>query len=292
MPPYDIYVPEDLQDALRYMDDNGETTSIIARGTDLLPRLRRRLISASDLLDISGLEKEMRYIREVDGTIQLGALTTVSDLEGSPLLGRELELIRDAAVKFGAPQIRNVATVGGNLCSATSSEDLIPVFLALDAKVRLSSVKKERVLPLRDFILGKRTIFRKSGEILTEVELPPLPPNSSSAYEKIGRRNSLIIALVNMAAVISMEEDMETVRQARIALNRVAGRVPQRAPSTEASLAGKRLTQDALSNAQAALASELSLTDDFRASGAYRLEIAKIYLGRLLDRCASRLGGG
>ncbi len=137
MPGYDIYVPTDLHDALSYLGDYGETTSVIARGTDLLPRLRRRRASAVNLLDISGLEKELRYMRKEDGSIHIGALTTVSDLLESPLIGRDLELIRDAARKFGDPQIRNVATVGGNICSATSSEDLIPVFLALDARVKL-----------------------------------------------------------------------------------------------------------------------------------------------------------
>ncbi len=291
MKAYDIYVPTDLADALGYLEDYGETTYILAKGTDLLPRLRRRQFSAVNLLDISGLERDLRYIRSEDGLLKFGALTTVSDLLESPLLGKELELVREAARKFGDPQIRNVATLGGNLCSATSSEDLIPVFLALDARVRLSGAKKERTIPLKDFIMGKRTTFRKSSEVLSEVEVPSLKPNSASAYEKMGRRNILIIALVNMAVVMTMEGDRETLKEARVALNRVAGRIPQRASSTESLLAGKRLTSETIALAQEALSSELSLTDDFRASGAYRLEVAKVYLKRLLELCAFRVRG-
>lgn len=289
MPGYDIYVPTDLRDALSYLDDLGEATSIIARGTDLLPRLRRRRASVATLLDISGLGGDLRYIRSQDGSLHIGALSTVSDLMESPLIGREMELVREAGRKFGDPQIRNVATVGGNICSATSSEDLIPVFLALDARVKLLSLKGERTLPLKDFIKGKRTIFKKSGEILSGVELSPLPPNSGSAYEKLGRRNILVIALVNEAVVLTMEADRETMRAARVALNRVAGRVPQRAVAAEEYLAGRKLGADTIAAAQAVLSSELNLKNDFRASGEYRSEIAKVYLKRLLELSAFRI---
>jgi CO/xanthine dehydrogenase FAD-binding subunit len=291
LPGYDIYVPTDLHDALGYLGDYGETTSIIARGTDLLPRLRRRQASSANLLDISGLSTELRYLRKEDGSFHIGALTTVSDLLESPVLGREFELIRDAARKFGDPQIRNVATVGGNICSASSSEDLIPVFLALDARVKLSSLKGERGLPLKDFILGKRTVFRKSGELLSEIEVGSLPPESASAYDKMGRRNILIIALVNEAVVLTAEGDRETIREAHVALNRLAGRVPQRAKATEEFLGGKKLTGETVASAQDVLASELALKTDFRASGEYRADIAKVYLKRLLELCAFRIRG-
>jgi CO/xanthine dehydrogenase FAD-binding subunit len=284
-------VPTDLRDALSYLADYGETTAVIARGTDLLPRLRRHQASAVNLLDISGLDGDLRYVRRDDGSYHIGALTRVSDLMDSPLLGREFELIREAGRKFGDPQIRNMATVGGNICSASSSEDLIPVFLALDARVKLSGAKGVRSLPLKDFVMGKRTLFRKSGEILSELELDALPPNSASAYEKIGRRNILIIALVNEAVVITAEEDRETVRGAKIALNRLAGRVPERAHSTEEHLAGKKLSSETLASAQDILASELVLKTDFRASGEYRTAIAKVFLKRLLELCAFRMRG-
>ena len=292
MPAYDLYIPTDLPDALSYLDDYGETTSVIARGTDLLPRIRRRQFPAVNLLDISGLEKELRYIRNEDGFFRVGALTRVADLLETPLLGKELELIREAGRKFGDPQIRNMATVGGNVCSASSSEDLIPVFLALDARVKLSSAKGDRSIHMKDFILGKRTVSRKNGEILSQVEFRSLPPNTGSGFEKMGRRNILIIALVNEALVLTMEDDRETIREARLALNRVAGRLPARASATEESLAGKRLTPETISAAQGTLARELALKTDFRASGDYRLEIAKVYLKRLLELCAFRIRGG
>jgi carbon-monoxide dehydrogenase medium subunit len=140
--------------------------------------------------------------------------------------------------------------------------------------------------------MGKRTVFRKSAELLSEVEIRPLPPLSASAYEKIGRRNILIIALVNMAVVLSMEADGETIREARVALNRVSGRIPQRAKATEEFLVGRKVMIENTAQAQAALSSELSLKTDFRASGEYRDEIAKVFLKRLLELCAVRSKGG
>jgi carbon-monoxide dehydrogenase medium subunit len=165
------------------------------------------------------------------------------------------------------------------------------VFLALDARVKLLGVRAERTLPLKDFLMGKRTVFRKSGEVLSEIELRSLPPDSASAYEKMGRRNILIIALVNEAVVLTTEGDRETVRDARIALNRLAGRIPQRATATEGFLAGKKLSAETLASAQDRLSSELLLKTDFRASGEYRTDIAKVYLKRLLELCAARIRG-
>ncbi len=292
MPSFDLYVPTDLRDALSYLGEYGESTPIIARGTDLLPRLRRRQMSPTVLLDISGLEKDLRYVRRADGTFHIGALTTVTDLLESAEFGRDLELIREAARKFGAPQIRNTATIGGNVCSASSSEDFIPVLLALDARVKLLSLKGERSLPIGDLLLGKRTLFKKSGELLSEIEIRPPPPLSASAFDKLGRRSILIIALVNMAVMLTMETDRETIREARVALNRVSGRIPQRAAETEKFLAGKKLTLDATTQAQAVLSSELILRTDFRASGEYRAEIAKAFLKRLLEVCVLRARGG
>jgi CO/xanthine dehydrogenase FAD-binding subunit len=223
--------------------------------------------------------------------IHVGALTTVTDLAGSPLLGERLSMVREAADKFGAPQIRNVATVGGNICSASSSEDLIPVFLALDAKVKLVSARGERSLPLNEFIIGKRATVMKPSEILSEVYFESPEGHSWTGFEKLGRRNILIISLVSEAFALSLEDDLRTVRFARLALNRVAGRVPALAVKTQAFLTGRRLSDETVAGAQRTLVSELNLKSDYRSSAAYRVEVAQVYLKRLIQRCAAQIGG-
>ena len=119
MPSLELYSPTDLADALRFIEEGGKGVAVIASGTDLLPRMRRRQASPSVLLDISSFTEDLRYIRQTDGMVHLGALTTVTDLLESPFFHANLSIIREAAELFGAPQVRNVATVGGNICSAT-----------------------------------------------------------------------------------------------------------------------------------------------------------------------------
>jgi CO/xanthine dehydrogenase FAD-binding subunit len=273
------------------MESRGKGAAVLAGGTDLLPRIRRRQIAPIALLNIASLQDELRYIRKDDGVVHVGALTTVSDLLESEILRGRLSVVHDAAAMFGAPQIRNVATVGGNICSATSSEDLIPVFLALDAKVKLKSTVAERSLPLKDFVTGKRATVMKPSEILSEVYFGALDENSWSAFEKLGRRSTLIISLVNESLVLGLEDDLETAGLVRLAMNRVTGRIPARAERTERFLTGRKLSNQTTTDAQRILAAELNLKSDFRASAAYRVEVAQVYLKRLIQRCVAGISG-
>jgi len=287
----DFYTPTDLNDALRFLEQDGRNSAVIASGTDLLPRMRRRQISPSILVDISSFTQDLRYIRQSEGTIRLGALTTITDLLESPMFYGKLSMVREAAGLFGAPQVRNVATVGGNICSAASSEDLIPVFMALGAKLKLASAGGERTVPLNEFVVGKRQTAMKQSEILVEVCFSPPEGHSWTAYEKLGRRNMLILAMVNEALSLTLEDDLQTIHSAQIALNRVSGKIPALAVKTINFLEGKRITDQTIVQAQKVLASELSLTSDFRGSGEYRTEVAQVYLRRLVERCAQQIGG-
>jgi CO/xanthine dehydrogenase FAD-binding subunit len=287
----ELFSPTDLGDAVRFLENAEGNVTVVASGTDLIPRMRKRQISPSVLLDISSFQDDLRYIRQSDGVVRLGALTTLTDVLESPIFSSKLSILREAAALFGAPQVRNVATVGGNICSATSSEDLIPVFMALGAKLKLISTEGDRVIPLKEFIVGKRATAMKPSEILAEVHFESPAERSWTGFEKLGRRNMLIISLVNEALCLSMEEDLLTIRSARVALNRVAGRVPALAEKTEEFLTGRKLSEQTIAQAQKVLATELVLTSDFRGSGSYRTEVAKVYLKRLLERCHGKIRG-
>jgi CO/xanthine dehydrogenase FAD-binding subunit len=287
----ELYAPTDLDDALRFIEQGDKDVAVIASGTDLIPRIRRKKASPSILLDISSFTEDLRYIRQSDRTVRIGALTTITDLLESTMFDGKLSIIREAGTLFGAPQVRNVATVGGNICSAASSEDFIPVFMALDAKLKLVSAKGGRTVPLKGFIVGKRETALKRSEILAEISFEPPDGHSWTGYEKLGRRNMLILAMVNEALSLTLEDDLHTIRSARVALNRVSGRVPALAVKTNEFLAGRKMSDDTVKEAQKVLASELSLSSDFRGSGAYRTEIAQVYLKRLLERCSREIGG-
>ncbi len=285
-----MYVPEGLQDLLQYLDTHQTGTHLIANGSDLINRIQRRQLDPKVLVDLSGLS-EFNYVRKEGGMIRIGALTTISDLIASPAIDSRHEVFREVAAKFGGPSITNVATVGGNICAASSSEDLLPVLLVLDAQVRLRSKHGERIMRLEDFLRGKRVTALRPNEILIETMFQGIDVNSACAFEKLGMRNSLIIAFVNSAAYLSLDKATRRVNEIRVAFNRVAGKVPERAKRTEEELRGKILNGGAVKDAISTLRNEVKLSSDFRVSGEYRTEVACTLFSRALGRCVHRLVG-
>ena len=287
---FDMFVPENVGDLLQYLDTHQTGVYLIANGTDLVNRIQRKQITPKILVDLTGLQ-EFSYVRKENGRVKIGALTTVSDLIASPLMDARYDVFREVAMKFGGPSIINMATVGGNICSASSSEDLLPVLLVLEADVRVRSINGERTVPLEEFVKGKRTTGLRPNEVLVETSFPELGPNSTCSFEKIGMRNSLIIAFVNCAVYLELDKQSKVLNDVRIAFNRVSGKIPQRARQTEKTLKGQKLNEQSLTNATAMLRNELKLTSDFRVSEEYRVDVACAIFKRTLLRAAQKLSG-
>ena len=217
--------------------------------------------------------------------MKIGALTTIADLEKQNDNSVWCRVLNNVAEKFGSPNIRSVATVGGNICAASSSEDLIPVFLTLDANVKTIRRNGTREQPLRNFIVSKRKTALSDGEILAEVSF--LEPNARAAcsFQKLGMRNILIIAVVSVAAFLETDATNSTIASARIALNRLRGKVPERAENVEKELVDQKLDKSNIDRAAEVLGDDLLLTSDFRASAKYRSEAVKVLLRRALVEC-------
>jgi len=284
---FDLYIPKNLDELLRYLGKEHQAT-MIAAGTDLIPRIERRITRPKLLVDLSGLH-ELRYIELQGDDVKIGAMTTISDLAESSMLAARYEVFKQVSSKFGAPPIRNVATVGGNVAAASSSEDLIPVFLALDANVQLVSIHGKRNLPLQKFLLGKRDTDLRPGELITEISFHKITESSWCSFEKVGRRNSLIIALVSAAVHLDLDPQEMTIKQVQAAFNRVRGKIPERAHITEETLRGKQLNDEAVNEALRVLESELTLTTDYRASANYRRKAAMICFDRALSHCVAEI---
>jgi CO/xanthine dehydrogenase FAD-binding subunit len=284
-----MFVPENLVDLLQYLDSHQAGVHLIANGTDLINRIQRKQVTPKVLVDLTGL-LEFRYVKREEGMIKIGALTTISELIASPVIESRYDVFREVAMKFGGPSIVNMATIGGNICSASSSEDLLPVLLVLDAEVQVRSIHGERTVRVKDFVKGKRVTDLKTNELLVETSFRELEPRSTCSFEKVGMRNSLIIAFVNCAVYLKLGEN-KLCDEVRIAFNRVNGKIPQRAWETEKIMKGKKLNEQSLSDAVATLRNELKLTSDFRASEEYRLEVACAIFKRVVGRCADRLAG-
>ncbi|MGC8661096.1 MAG: FAD binding domain-containing protein [Nitrososphaeria archaeon] len=278
-----VIMAESLKNALKEISEN-QDAAIIANGTDMLPRIRDEGLKVEKILDISALDRELSYIKVDGNSVRIGAMTTVTEIENSSEFRGSLNAFYEVASKFGGPQVRNRATIGGNICAASSSEDFIPLLMVLDAGVVVQSINGKRTIKLDNFITGKRTVARRNDEILVEVQFSKPGDDYRTGFEKVGRRNILIINLVNMAMAMSLRQGK--ISDVRIALNRVSGKVPGRARLTEGFLRGKEVKSDVLESAREKLGEELRLTSDFRASSEYRVHLAQAILEKLLNRLA------
>jgi len=289
MPRFDVFVPDSVESALEFLQNPPPDTMLISNGTDLINRIRRRQVHPKVLLDLSGLT-EFKYVKRDGDRIRIGALTTLSELAESEILNsKRYEVFAQVIAKFGASNITNMATIGGNICAASSSEDFLPVFMVLDASVKLLSKRGERTVELAKFLVGKRQTDLRPDEILAEVSFPVIPDNAWCAFDKIGMRNSLIIAFVNIAVYIALDKRTEAVEVARLAFNRVRGKIPERAHETEKALEGKRTDDTIIAKAMETLSSELRLKSDFRVTGEYREQVARAFFKRVLLHCLANL---
>ena len=280
----EIFVPQTEDELFEFLETYGHQSRLVSGATDLLPRVQRGQEKPVTLVDVSRLAG-LRYLRRENGVVRIGALSTLSDLTKNNLLGNQYEAFRRLGLIFGSPPVRNLATVGGNLAASSSSEDLIPMFLTLDARVMLKSKNSYREIPLEDFIRGKRTTSLLSNELLAEVSFSELKSNSWCTFDKVGRRERVIISLVSLACALTLDHDSRTVADVRLALNRVRGKIPERTRETEKVLLGTVLDEVKLDEACKALESELHLTSDFRASAQYRTKVAQNLLRDSLRHC-------
>jgi CO/xanthine dehydrogenase FAD-binding subunit len=279
----EVFVPQTEHELLDFLETNGSHARLASGATDLLPRVWRGQEQTTTLVDISRLTG-LRYIKREKGVVRIGALCTVSDLAKNEFASNRYEAFRKLGLVFGSPAVRNLATVGGNLAASSSSEDMIPIFLALDASVTLRSKKSCREIALEEFVRGKRATALRSNELLSEVSFSELKPGSWCNFDKVGRRERVIISLVSLATTLTLNQQSGTVDHIRLALNRVKGKIPQRALETEKVLLGS-VVDDKLDEACETLRHELCLTSDFRASAQYRSKVAQNLLRESLGHC-------
>jgi len=187
---------------------------------------------------------------------------------------------------MAAQQVRNLGTIGGNLCSASPSADTAPPLMALGASLKLTRVLHERVVPVEDFYKGPGESVLKPEEILTEILIPNLPDNSGGAYIKLMRRNAMDLALVGVAAWLRL--DGKTCIEARIALGAVAP-TPIRAHTTESVLTHKDVDENLIEEGGKKASQEAKPIDDIRASKAYRKEMIKVLTKRAIKKACERI---
>jgi CO/xanthine dehydrogenase FAD-binding subunit len=278
---FEYHAPESLEEAIGMLREWGEGAQLLAGGTDLLVKMKQRLIEPSHLINL----KKIRGLAGIEGKpdgVHIGALTKMRELERSEQIEERLPLLHEAVKAIGSVQIRNMATIGGNVCNASPSADASLALLALDARVEIAGHGGRRTLPLAEFFLGPGVTVLEPGEVLTEIVVRRQASGSGSAFIKIGR-TSLDLATISVATVLTLKNDV--VEHCGIAMG-AAAPTPIRAADAEEFLRGKELTLAAMKRAAGMVSEAIRPIMDVRSTAEYRRAASKGLTVDALTRAA------
>ncbi|MDF1591129.1 MAG: xanthine dehydrogenase family protein subunit M [Desulfobacterales bacterium] len=278
---FEYFEPSNLSEAVSLLDKYGDEAKVLAGGTDLLVWMKEGARSPTYMINIKHIPG-VRHIHfnEAEG-LRIGALTTVREIETADIIKEKFAGLHQAAKALASIQVRNLATIGGNLSTASPAAELAPPLLALGARVKLRGLRGERVLPLEEFFQGPgSTVIDR--EILTEVVVPPPAPKSFSLYKSISRRNAVDLAIVGVAVAGRIDGKAGEWKKVKIALGAVAP-TPMRALMAEKVLAGKKVDAGAIAEAARTASEEARPISDLRASAWYRKEMVMVLVRRSLE---------
>jgi carbon-monoxide dehydrogenase medium subunit len=269
---FDYYEPRTVEEACRLLFEFGSDATILAGGTDLIPKMKNGLTMPKVIVNIKKIPG-LDFVRGGgEAVLSIGALTPISALATHPLLSERFPVITTAARSIGSLQVRNLATLGGNLCNGAPSADMAPGLLVMDALMKVAGPSGNREMPLEEFFMGPGRVNLGKGELLTEICVPFPPANTKQLYLKHTVRRAMDIAIVGVAVSLSFEEKTDVCRKARIALGAVAP-TPVRAKRTEEIILGKRLMEIPLIRVGDMVSQEVTPITDVRGSAGYRSDM-------------------
>lgn len=286
-PSFEYLVPSSLPEAIALLHQHGDEAKVLAGGHSLIPAMRIRFAQPSHLIDISQIEG-LSYIREEGGFLKIGAMTREVALEDTALVVEKYPLLLDTAKMIADPQVRNLATVGGNLAHGDPANDHPATMLAYRAEIVIHSNAGERVVPVDDFFTDFFTTALEHGDILTEIRIPAPPANSGGCYLKVERKVGDYAAAA-VAAQLSLAGD-GSIAQVGIGLTNVAP-VPTRASAAEALLQGQPPSETLFAQAGQAAAEASSPADDLRGSADYKRSLIRELTQRALRKAVERAQG-
>jgi carbon-monoxide dehydrogenase medium subunit len=277
----EYFEPKSISEALSVLVKHGAEAKVIAGGTDVMVDIKFKEEPGS-LVNIKKLPG-MSGIKENGGSLRIGALATIRDLETNALVREKLPVLWEAAHQFASLQVRNTATIGGNICRASPSGETLAPLLVLEATGKCAFSDGEKSQPFTSFFQGPGKSVLGAKGLLTEIDVPYPAAGSKSVYLKHAVRGAMDIAMVGVAVLITPDPGKNNMQDVRIGLGAVAP-TPIRAPKTEALLRGKPLTAALLKEAAALAASESSPISDQRSSGEYRRWIVEALTRRGLEQ--------
>jgi carbon-monoxide dehydrogenase medium subunit len=309
---YDYLKPASIEEVIGLLQTHGTKAMLIAGGTDVMVGIRQKKFTPHVLISLKGVSG-LDSIEPDGNHARIGALTTHRKIAESASIRDAFSALHDAASHVGSLQIRNVATIGGNVSNALPSADTACPLLVFNTQAKIAGPKRERTLPLEQFFVGPGKTALQQDEILLELMMPSLPPNSGSCYKKVGRREAMEIAMLGIAIVLNVDiKDAEPLkgalqshasleklydaldqseiycREARVALG-VAAPTPMRARSAEAVLKDARLTIEKLTEAGEKASREARPRNTMRGAAWFRTEMIRVLPKRLAIKCLERI---
>jgi carbon-monoxide dehydrogenase medium subunit len=283
-PAFEYLRPGTVPEAVALLQRHGDDAKILSGGQSLIPMMKLRLARPGFLIDINRIPG-LAYIREEGGFLKIGGLTREADLEASTVVKSKYPLLLDTAAVIADPQVRNLATVGGNLAHGDPANDHPATMLALGAQIVATGAKGERVIRIEDFFVSLFTTALKHDEILTEVRIPAPPAKSGGAYLKVERKVG-DFATVAVAVQLALDGG-GAVLKAGIGLTNVGAR-PVKAQKAEDFLKGKKLDAATIAQATQLAADDAHPSADLRGPADYKKGLVKELTRRALAKAAER----
>jgi aerobic carbon-monoxide dehydrogenase medium subunit len=287
MIPFEYRTPKNLKEVHATLKEFGTDAKLIAGGTALVIMMKQRLVRPSCLVSLQSV-RGYNGVEVSDGGIRIGGLATHRAVETSPLIRRRLPMLAETYHHVATLRIRNVATVGGGLAHADPNQDPPPSLIALGATAKAMSPNGSRVIPLDELFKDYYETILNPDEIITEVMVPKLQPNTGAAYIKFLPRTADDYATVSAAAVLTLDKTRKNVADVRIALGSV-GVTPIRATAAEAVLRGQPLKADGFAEAGERAKEAVDPVSDFRGSAAYKKDMAAVFVRRALEKALADL---
>ena len=282
---FELVLPESLDDCIKALARHGSEAKLLAGGTDLVPQMKNALLKPAVVIDLSGVSR-LRAIESGNGQgLKVGAAVTARTLELDRSVRSRFLSLAESGALVGSVQVRNLATLGGNLCNAAPSADMAPPLLALDAEAVITGPKGERRVPIAAFFTGVRRTVLAPDEILVELAMPAPGAHSGGNYLRHTPRRELDIAVVGVASQLTVANGVCT--KARIALAAVAP-VPLRATAAEQALEGQAVTPERITRAADLAIEAARPISDQRGSADFRRHLVRVLTRRTLTTALAR----
>ncbi len=281
-----FYAPRTLSEAIKLLSDLKDAR-IMAGGTDLLVDIKQGLVKTRDVISLQNIE-ELKGIEKKGERIHIGAATSPKEILSSTLIVKHFPALADAAGSMASPQVRTLATIGGNITSAVPSADLPPTLIAADASVELQCAESSREIYLSEFFTGPRETVCRSGELLTSVFLPLPPPNTGISYQRFTLREANALAVASVASRLTLKS--RKIEKAAVVLGAVAP-TPVLAQKTSEFLQTKAPSPKIFEEASAIAKEEGKPISDIRGSAWHRKELVQVLTRRSLSEAFERARG-